>query len=225
MRRVGDFSLTVDASYARGKSQYGFRDLNLMGTPRFALPDEADRPIYVPADSIVPSTGALSLTASRAHPEFGRVLLIRSDLQSDTKQITVALAGSTKRGATVRVSYTLTRSMDQSSFACCTAAHGFAALTTAGDPNVPEWATSDLERRHAVLTTLNFPVSDALEIGVIGRLLSGTPFTPLVGSDVDGDGVCNERAVLFDSVTASDTAAGERQAAPARGAASREWGG
>src|SRR5207248_3227102 len=34
MQRVGDFSLTVDASYARGKSQYGFRDLNLMGTPR-----------------------------------------------------------------------------------------------------------------------------------------------------------------------------------------------
>jgi len=206
MQRVGDFSLTVDASYARGKSQYGFRDLNLMGTPRFALPDEADRPVYVPADSIVPSTGALSLTASRAHPEFGRVLLIRSDLQSETKQITVALAGNTKRGATVRASYTLTRSVDQSSFACCSASQGFAAPTTAADPNVPEWATSDLERRHAVLATLNYPVSDVLEIGVIGRLLSGAPFTPLVGSDVNGDGARNDRAFLFNPVTASDTA-------------------
>ncbi len=206
MRRLGDFSLTMDASYARGKSQYGFRDLNLVGAPGFTLSNEADRPVYVPADSIVPSTGAVSLTASRAHPEFGRVMLIRSDLESDTKQLTVALAGSTKRGATVRVSYTLTRSMDQSSFACCSAAQGFAAPTTAGDPNVPEWATSDLERRHAVLTTLNFPVSDALEIGVIGRLLSGTPFTPLVGSDVNGDGARNDRAFLFDPVTASDTA-------------------
>src|SRR5207302_936529 len=163
MRRLGDFSVTVDASYARGKSQYGFRDLNLVGAPGFTLSNEADRPVYVPADSIVPSTGAVSLTASRAHPEFGRVMLIRSDLESDTKQLTVALAGTTKRGATVRVSYTLTRSMDQSSFACCSAAQGFAAPTTAGDPNVPEWATSDLERRHAVLTTLNYPVSDALE--------------------------------------------------------------
>src|SRR5256884_6491099 len=106
MRRLGDFWWTVDASYARGRSQYGFRDLNLMGTPRFALPGEADRPVYVPADSIVPSTGALSLTASRAHPEFGRVLLIRSDLQSETKQITAALTGNPKRGPPVRASYT-----------------------------------------------------------------------------------------------------------------------
>src|SRR5256886_15652795 len=113
-------------------------------------------------------------------------MLIRSDLESDTKQLTVALAGSTKRGATVRVSYTLTRSMDQSSFACCSAAQGVAAPTTAADPNVPEWATSDLERRHAALTTLTYPLGDALHIGAIGRLLSGAPFTPLGGPDLDG---------------------------------------
>ena len=206
MRRVGAFSLTVDASYARGKSQYGFRDLNLTGTARFTLPDEANRPVYVPADSIVPSTGAVSLTASRAHPEFGRVLLIRSDLESETKQLTVALAGATQRGAAVRVSYTLTRSVDQSSFACCSASQGFAAPTTAGDPNVPEWATSDLERRHSLLASLNYPLTDALEIGMIGRLVSGAPFTPLVGSDVNGDGARNDRAFLFDPTIASDTA-------------------
>src|SRR2546429_6643281 len=184
MRRLGDFSLTMDASYARGKSQYGFRDLNLVGAPGFTLSNEGGRPVYVPADSIVPSTGAVSLTASRAHPEFGRVLLIRSDLESDTKQLSVALAGSTKRGATVRLSYMLTRSRDQSSYACCSASQGFAAATTGADPNVAEWATSDLERRHAVLATLNYPVSEALEIGVIGRLVSGAPFTPMVGSGV-----------------------------------------
>jgi len=103
------------------------------------------------------------------------------------------------------VSYTLTRSMDQSSFACCSATQGFAAPTTAADPNVAEWATSDLERRHAVLTTLSYPLSDALEIGMIGRLLSGAPFTPLVGSDVNGDGARNDRAFLFDPATASDS--------------------
>ncbi|HEY6157715.1 MAG TPA: carboxypeptidase regulatory-like domain-containing protein [Gemmatimonadales bacterium] len=206
MQRVGAFSLTVDASYARGESQYGFRDLNLVGTTRFALSDEGGRPVYVPADSIVPSTGATSLTASREHPEFGHVFLIRSDLESETKQLTVAVAGATQRGATVRVSYTLTRSMDQSSFACCSTSQGFAAPTTAGDPNVPEWATSDLERRHALLATVNYPVSDALEIGAIGRLLSGAPFTPLVGSDVNGDGARNDRAFLFDPATAGDTA-------------------
>jgi hypothetical protein len=212
MQRFGAFSLTVDASYARGMNQYGFRDLNLVGLPSFSLADEGNRPVYVPADSIVPSTGAVSLTASRAHPEFGRVLLVRSDLESRTRQLSVALNGGTPGGATIRLSYTLTRSRDQSSFACCAAAQGFAAPTAAADPNVAEWATSDLERRHTLLATLNYPVSDGLDFGVIGRLVSGAPFTPLVGSDVNGDGARNDRAFVFDPATAGDSgvAAGMR---------------
>jgi hypothetical protein len=206
LQHVGTWSLTVEGAYARGKSQYGFRDLNLAGAPRFSLADEGGRPVYVPADSIVPATGTVSPTASRVQPAFGRVVLIRSDLESDTKQLSVALSGGTRRGATVRVSYTLTRSRDQSSFACCSASQGFAAPTTAGDPNVPEWATSDLERRHALLATATYPLSDGLEIGMVGRLLSGAPFTPLVGSDLNGDGARNDRAFLFDPATESDTA-------------------
>src|SRR3989442_14328193 len=48
--------VTLEGSYARGVSQYGFRDLNLVATPRFALGDEAGRPVYVPADSDRKST-------------------------------------------------------------------------------------------------------------------------------------------------------------------------
>src|SRR5207253_8849731 len=73
-RLLHAFTVSLDASYARGSSQYGFRDLNLVATPRFTLPDEAARPVYVPVDSIVPATGALSVTASRVHPEYGEVL-------------------------------------------------------------------------------------------------------------------------------------------------------
>src|SRR5205823_9380116 len=58
-RRVrGTYTVSADASYARGRSQYGFRDLTLVATPRLTLPDEANRPVYVPADSIVPTTRA-----------------------------------------------------------------------------------------------------------------------------------------------------------------------
>src|SRR5439155_1505475 len=115
-RRVhGTYTVSVDASYARGRSQYGFRDLNLVGTPRFTLPDEANRPVYVPADSIVSATGALSLQQSRVNPRYGQVI-------------------------------------------------------------------------------------------AIGRLTSGVPFTPLVGSDVNGDGARNDRALVFDPATTVDTA-------------------
>src|SRR5207302_10231380 len=36
----GAYTLTVDASYARGVQQYGFRDLNLVPTTRFTPPAE-----------------------------------------------------------------------------------------------------------------------------------------------------------------------------------------
>src|SRR5207253_3552235 len=60
-------SLSLDLSYARGVAQYGFRDLNLNTTPQFTLPFEGDRPVFVPATTVVPATGATSLFASRLH--------------------------------------------------------------------------------------------------------------------------------------------------------------
>src|SRR3989475_132932 len=206
-RRVrGTYTVSVDASYARGRSQYGFRDLNLVGTPRFTLPDEANRPVFVPADSIVPATGVLSLQQSRVNPRYGQVIAIGSDLQSDSRQLTLGLGGFTARGATFQLTYTLTHARDQSSFSCCAASQGFSAPTTAGDPNAREWATSSFERRHSLLGTVTYPITAAREVTAIGRLTSGVPFTPLVGSDVNGDGARNDRALVFDPATTADTA-------------------
>ncbi|HZH80316.1 MAG TPA: hypothetical protein VFD68_03360, partial [Gemmatimonadales bacterium] len=206
-RLLDSYTVSVDAGYARGMSQYGFRTLNLVAMPYFTLPDEGSRPVYVPVDSIVPGTGVVNSAASRVHPEFGQVLLIGSDLESDTRQLTLGIAGAARGGgATFQVSYTYTRALDQSSFSCCGASQGFAAATTAGDPRTREWATSDFERRHSFLGTGTLPISAALEISAIGRLSSGVPFTPIVGSDINGDGARNDRAFVFDPATASDSA-------------------
>jgi len=201
----GAYMLAVDASYARGERQYGFRDLNLVATPRFVLPDEGSRPVYVPADSIVPTTGALTSLDSRVHAQFGQVMAIGSDLQSDARQLTVGVSRLPPRGAALQLSYTFNRARDQSSFSCCAVSQGFAAPTTAGDPNAREWATSAFERRHSLLATVTYPVSGALEVTALGRLTSGVPFTPLVGSDINGDGARNDRAFVFDPATASDS--------------------
>ncbi|HEV2751893.1 MAG TPA: carboxypeptidase regulatory-like domain-containing protein [Gemmatimonadales bacterium] len=210
VRRFGrsNYWVTLEGSYARGVSQYGFRDLNLVTTPRFALPAEAGRPVYVPADSIVPATGAVSSSASRLHPEFGNVLLVGSDLESDTKQLTLTITGATSGGAAFRLGYTLTRARDQSSFSCCAASSGFAAPSTGGDPNAREWSRSSLERRHAFVGIVTVPITRALEIGAVGTFISGVPFTPIVGSDINGDGAKNDRAFVFNpGVTADPTVA------------------
>src|SRR3989441_859434 len=201
-----NYWVTLEGSYARGLSQYGFRDLNLITTPRFTLSDEAGRPVYVPADSIVPTTGAISATGSRLHPEFGSVLLVGSDLQSDTKQLTLTVTGATSWGAAFRLGYTLTRAQDQSSFSCCSAASGFASATTGGNPDAREWSRSSLERRHAFVGTATLPITRALDLSAIGSFTSGAPFTPIVGSDINGDGAKNDRAFIFNPGLTADTA-------------------
>src|SRR5207253_196282 len=131
-----NYWVTLEGNYARGVRQYGFRDLNLVTTPRF----------------------------------------------------------------------TLTRARDQSSYSCCSASAGFAAPTTAGDPNVREWGTSGLERRHAFVGTVTLPVTRGLEVSAIGNFMSGAPFTPIVGSDINGDGAKNDRAFIFNPARTADTA-------------------
>ncbi len=102
-------SLSLDLNYARGVAQYGFRDLNLDTTPQFTLPLEGGRPVFVPASTIVSATGATSLFASRLHPDLGRVLAATSSLASSTRQATLALNASTRRGVQSNLSYTIMR--------------------------------------------------------------------------------------------------------------------
>ncbi len=198
-------TLSLDANYALGVSQTGYRDLNLVGTPAFALVTEGGRPVYVPAASIAAFSGATTLAASRVNPSYGRVLLTSSDLQSDTKQVIVGVAASTARGVQASVNYTWTRSVDQNSFPGSFGGQGVGS-STAGDPNVRSWATSDLQRTHSIITTVTWPALSWLEVSAIGRLSSGAPFTPLVGNDINGDGARNDQAFVFNPASATDTA-------------------
>jgi len=208
-RRFFDrYSLNLDLSFAQGVNQYGFRDLNLAGTPRFTLGSEGGRPVYVPFEAIVPATGATSLLGSRQLAQFGQVIAVNSDLESRTRQLTVSANGITRRGAILSLSYTLARSSDQSSFGGQGASQGFGAPTTAGDPNVREWATSDFDRRHNIVATVTHPFGPAIELTAFGRISSGAPFTPMVGSDINGDGSRNDRAFLFNPLSAPDSAIG-----------------
>src|SRR5207248_11753898 len=68
-----------------------------------------------------------------------------------------------------QLSYTYTRARDQSSFSSGASSQGFAAASTAGDPNVREWGTSSFERHHSFLGTLTYPITAALEITGIDR--------------------------------------------------------
>ncbi len=136
---------------------------------------------------------------------------IQSNLRSDTKQITFGLNGVTTRGILLNASYTLTSSFDQSQGFSQGAVQGFGGSSgsTAGNPNISEWARNDNARRHAILASATYPIKPVFELTAIARATSGSYFAPLVGGDINGDGRNNDRAFVFDPsnpAITSDTA-------------------
>jgi hypothetical protein len=207
-RRIGLLgTLNLGVSFARGRHQVAARDLNLVAAPAFVLAAEGGRPVYAPAASITPETGAVSLLASRRFAGFGQVLSLEDDYATSSIQATLGTQGVTRGGTVYNLSYTLGRSRDQSS-----GGFGLGSSTTAGDPNQRDWASSDFDRRHAFLATVTHPFNQGLELTAIGRMSSGAPYTPRVGGDINGDGSRNDRAFIFDPAGAPDSAVGNGMA-------------
>lgn len=189
-QRIGRFGLNVEGSYAVGASLYGMRDLNLDTSAAFTI--EGGRPVFVDPSSIVPATGAVSVLDSRRFQEYAQVFDVQSRLRSRTAQLTVGVNAVTPPGILMNLSYTWQHSRDQGS------GGSFASNLTAGNPNSFEWATSDLDRRHSLVGTLTAIPRPWFDVSAIMRASSGAPFTPRVGSDVNGDGARNDRAFIFD---------------------------
>jgi len=206
-KRLGlRYSASVDGSYALGTHLYGVTDLNLNSAPQFQIASEGGRPVYVPASSIVPATGAVSVLGSRRVGDFAHVYDITSQLESRTAQVTTTVNGVSLTNLIWSMSYTYQNVKDQSSFSGGSPSGGFASPTTAGDPNVLAWSRSNLGRAHNIQGTMTWMAKPWLDITSVLGFSSGAPYTPLVGSDINGDGARNDRAFVFNPATAPDTA-------------------
>ncbi len=193
-----NINANVRYGYSRGVGLWGYYDINLNQARSFQLATE-QRPFFGDASAVVPATGQTSLVASRLHAQFGNVYDIRADRASATHQVTTQLSGSLPKGITLMANYTLSFARDQGS-------GNFMSAPTAGNPNQVEWAPSSRDRRHTINVTASKAITAEVEITAMARLSSGTPFTPTVIGDINGDGLNNDRAFIFDAATASDSA-------------------
>nr|MDQ6924857.1 hypothetical protein [Candidatus Eremiobacteraeota bacterium] len=196
----------VEGVLSYNLNQPGTFDANFADVPRFTTPGEG-RPVYVAPSAIVPATGALTPAGARTSAAFGRVALLGSDLRSLSRQLTVTLApkdnefGDWKRTGrfTIAGAYVLGRTTQQ--------ARGFDEATF-GNPRQVTWARGDYDVRHQ-FTVQGGWTKRALTFTLFGRFASGLPYTPLVGSDVNGDGLANDRAFALTPAAArvaNDTA-------------------
>lgn len=215
-KRIWDtWSLSLDGSYVRGIDQSASRDLNLVTTPRFTLGGEDGRPVYALPDEIIPGTGAIPLSASRIDPAYGMVNEVFSGLENRTVQLTASISAFLRRGASLRFSYTWMNSRDQGGSGGGGGGFGgrrggigggFTAAgsnATAGDPNEFAWANSS--RTHNFQAMMSWTFSQALDASLVGRLTSGSRYTPIVAGDINGDGSSrNDIAYIYNPATTSD---------------------
>jgi hypothetical protein len=191
------FSAQVEATYSRNMNQAGIVDLNFNPAVRFSLPDEQGRPVFVQPTSIVPATGAIASRDARVTQLYSRVTEMRSDLRSESRQLNFRLSPATfSTNYSWGVGYVLSNLRER--------VRGFS--NTAGNPLDVEWARSQFDSRHQISYNLGYNFFDAVRVNWFGSLRSGTPFTPIISGDVNGDGYSNDRAFVFNPAQTADPA-------------------
>ncbi len=192
---IGGWPLTFNGTYSLGVDGESGIDLNLRRTPAFTLGSEADRPIFVAPDAIVPGTGAVAPGASRVSDRFANVTSYVSDLKSTAAQLSMSIASPAPLFGKIplNLTYTYTRTRAEE--------RGFQG-STGGDPFLREWADGRQPRHQFVLST-SFG-SRWVSLQLHTTLQSGTPYTPMVVGDVNGDGRNNDRAFIFDPARVDD---------------------
>lgn len=185
------WAVASDVVYSHGQRSPLAIDRN-RGAVGLSLAQEGARPVFTAPNDIVAATGAATGNGTRPSRAFGPVLAIGSGAESRATQATLTVAGPSFRGGGTSISYTWNRVRDISNGFSLGSALG----NTAGDPNRSEWGTSDLERRHQVVAQQIMAFPHGIELTLLGRLLAGVRYTPMVNGDVNGDGVRNDRAFI-----------------------------
>lgn len=205
----GPRSLRSSVSYTRSVSIGGLRlqtavtgvyalhdrlgsalDVNLVPAPAFRLARERDRPVYVSPERIEATSGYAPLGASRVNPAFSRVIEQRSDTRSEARQFGVTV----QPGAMLANEWMLL--FGYTTLDVRTRSRGFDG-TTDGDPRDRTWGSPLwTPNRH------RFVVHAGRSIGRVGitawmSFEGGARFTPVVGGDINGDGLANDRAYVF----------------------------
>jgi len=198
------YRVGVTGTYSLNLNQQGTIDLNFNNIPAagnsFTLGNEGNRPVFVAPTSIVSTTGVIGSSASRKVADFSRVTSYVSDLESISKQVSISLSPILFNvNYAWSLNYTEQRVNDEQ--------RGFTS-NTSGDPNNMDWARSSNDSRHQIQGNFRYTFHNAVTFSATARLSSGTPYTPVVSGDINGDGLSNDRAFIFDptKLTGTDSA-------------------
>jgi hypothetical protein len=194
------FNGQFEVTYSLNLNQPGNVDLNFLPTQRFALAGEGNRPVYVQPSSIDPRTGFIASRDARVSQLYNRVTESKSDLRSESKQFRASISPlSFNSTFSWSLSYVYQDVRER--------VRGF-GTNTASNPFDEEWARSNFDFRHQIQYSFFYNAWDFVRVNWNGSFRSGTPFTPLVNADLNGDGYANDRAFIYDGLGGGDAALG-----------------
>lgn len=196
--------VSADYLYSLTTNLYSVRNLNLR-EPIFSLPSEGGRQVFVPVESFNPANAAGN--DRLINTDFGNIFQNFYDGRALSHVLTFAVDHQFDQGASMRASYTWTKSEDNSSFSCCTSFAGWSEQRVgAAGPNdlggigdeARAWGPSAFARDHVVILSGYTPLPWGFRLSGTWRWQSGVPWGPEQGGDLNGDGLAfNDRPFIF----------------------------
>ncbi|WP_232326023.1 carboxypeptidase regulatory-like domain-containing protein [Spirosoma montaniterrae] len=202
-RFFGDnIRLGANLLYSRTVNNYVYLDRNLVDQPYFTLSNEANRGVFVPANTIATNSGQTNNVLGRKTQAVGRTLILTNGARLQT--LTFVFDGEIRlpRNGSLAFSYTWNDAQDNTSY------NGNVANTSTfrpikSDPrSLSEINYSDNHFRHKLVAFGSTPAVGGVVLSVRFTGLGGTRYSLLVDGDINGDfvggpGNDNDLAFIF----------------------------
>lgn len=195
----------VSAYATLARNNYMYVDRNMVDQPYFTIEQEANRGVYVPANTINARNGVANWVNSRKTTALGRVL----DLISDGKknQYAIVVDGTYRyfRDGQITASYTWSDSRDNTSYNGNVANTATLALMVKDDPrDLSRMAYADNHFRSKVVVYANAPSYKGITFGLRFSGMGGTRYSLAVAGNMNGDFVnSNDLAYVYDPTSLS----------------------
>ncbi|MCH7398026.1 carboxypeptidase regulatory-like domain-containing protein [Belliella sp. DSM 107340] len=192
------YRLGANIIYSYTFNNYVYLERNLVDEPFFRLENEANRGVFVPANTIG-QNGQTNWLNSRKSNDVGRVLELNS--VGAGYQYALILDGSMRIGKDgyLTASYTFNQAFDNTSYNCCVA-NTSTFLPVVDDSRKLNWAYSDNQFKHKIVLNGASPTWKGFTMGATLIGVSGSRYSFLVSNgSLQGDFPLNNAlAFVFD---------------------------
>lgn len=178
--------LTAAAYMNLARNNYMYVDVNMVDEPYFTLANEANRRVYVPANTIT-ETGSVDWKNNRKTDKIGRVLEMNSEGKVDQFAFVVDGTWRYFRDGEISASYTWNDTRDNTTFNGDVANTATLQLMVADDPrDLSRMSYSNSHFRHKVVVYGTAPSVWGISVGVRYSGIGGSRYSMIVSGNVSG---------------------------------------